>query len=476
MNVNFLSIKFHTNWLFFILSINLFYYISSNKIVLPFFTKTYPFDPNDEFKFIFKNEIYTTLEVGTPSKKVELYLTTRTPFFIIKYNNSFPEYYKNFSSSTYKYYDTSSIYYFNDDVLKRGIHSGEKIFLQNSFNDKDKIEIPNLDFIYGTDYKGDSKRHMGVLGIQFLSTSSNYDKEVNFINTLKRNRLISNYIWNLNYTSDNSGYLVIGEYPHSFNEKKYNKEYLNQINVHQEGAQKVVWNLFFDNITYGETKLNEHRTGKFAPQYGVIFGPLIFDRLITKEFFEEYINNKKCERKTYDNKHDYYVCDEDINLSKFKSIEFKAKGLSEKNFTLTKDDLFLKKNGKLYFLMAFGRKWKWQYSWTLGKPFMKKYNFLFDQDGKQILYYNKVETPRDTITQIFESKTFLYFLYGGIGVLLIVIGFLVYYLVRILKERKKKLYELEDEYDYVENNGDKNNSVNDAFKFEGEPDENKFGF
>ena len=317
---------------------------------------------------------------------------------------------------------------------------------------------------------------MGVLGIQFLSTSSNYDKEVNFINTLKRNRLISNYIWNLNYTSDNSGYLVIGEFPHSFNEKEYNKEYLNQINVHQEDAQKVVWNLFFDNITYGETKLNEHRTGKFAPQYGVIFGPLIFDRLITKEFFEEYINNKKCERKTYDNKHDYYVCDENINLSKFKSIEFKAKGLSEKNFTLTKDDLFLKKNGKLYFLMAFGRKWKWQYSWTLGKPFMKKYNFLFDQDGKQILYYNKVETPRDTITQIFESKTFLYFLYGGIGVLLIVIGFLVYYLVGILKERKKKLYELEDEYDYVENNGDKNNNVNDAFKFEGEADENKFGF
>jgi hypothetical protein len=222
--------------------------------------------------------------------------------------------------------------------------------------------------------------------------------------------------------------------------------------------------------------LNEHRTGKFAPQYGVIFGPLIFDRLITKEFFEEYINNKKCERKTYDNKHDYYVCDEDINLSKFKSIEFKAKGLYEKNFTLTKDDLFLKKNGKLYFLMAFGRKGKWQYSWTLGKPFMKKYNFLFDQDGKQILYYNKVETPRDTITQIFESKTFLYFLYGGIGVLLIVIGFLVYYLVRILKERKKTLYELEDEYVYVENNGDKNNSVNDAFKFEGEADENKFGF
>ena len=30
---------------------------------------------------------------------------------------------------------------------------------------------------------------------------------------------------------------------------------------------------------------------------------------------------------TYDNKHDYYVCDEDINLFKFKDIEFTIKVL-----------------------------------------------------------------------------------------------------------------------------------------------------
>ena len=183
------------------LLVKIFSNISPKKIVIPFTTKNYPFDPNDEFKFIFKNEIFTTLEVGTPSQKVELFFTMRTPFFIIKNNNSFPEYFKNESSSTYKYYDNSSIYYFNDDVLKRGIQSGEKFFLQKSFDNKDKYEISPLEFIYCTDYERDSKRHMGVFGLQFLSPSNAYSKEVNFVNTVKKNNLITSYIFNLNYTS-----------------------------------------------------------------------------------------------------------------------------------------------------------------------------------------------------------------------------------------------------------------------------------
>ena len=471
MNSKFYSIQIKIIIFFFLFLTELFSYVFPNKIVIPFTTKSHPFDPENEFKFIFKNEIYTTLEVGTPPQKVELFLTARTPFFIIKNNDSFPQYYKNISSSSYKYYDSSSIYYFNDDVLKRGIHSGEKITLQKSFDKTDKLEIPNLDFIYGTDIDEDSKSHMGVLGIQFLSTSSNYDKEVNFINILKKNRLITNYIWNLNYTSETSGNLVIGEYPHTFNSKKYDKDTLYPTHVPQEGAQKVVWSLFFDNINYGDIKLNEHRTAKFAPQYGVIFGPLIFDRVITNEFFQEYIDKKKCERKTYNKKHDYFKCDLDINLSKFKSIEFTEKELSEKNFVLTKDDLFLKMNGKLYFLVIFGRNWKWQYSWTFGKPFMKKYNLLFNQDGKEILYYNKKISTNNNIV---GNKKIVFLLWGGIIVLLLIIGFLSYYLMKLVKERKKRLYELEDEFDY--NSGDNNNNDNKKIvKFDNEEGNNKFG-
>ena len=186
---------------FSVILISLFISVIPNKIIFPFTTKSYPFNPNDEFKYIFKNEIFTTIDVGNPPQKVELFLTTRTPFFIIKKNDSIPEYYKNTSSSTYKYYDNSSIYYMNDEVLKKGIQSSEKIYLKNSFEDKDPIPIPDLEFIYGTNYEKDSKRHMGILGLQFFSTSFIYSKEINMMVLLKKRGLTSNYVWNLNYTS-----------------------------------------------------------------------------------------------------------------------------------------------------------------------------------------------------------------------------------------------------------------------------------
>ena len=81
--------------LFLLILISLLISISPKKIVFPFTTKSYTFNPDNEFKYIFKNEIFTTIEVGTPPQKVDLYLTTRTPFFIIKKNDTKKNYYKN---------------------------------------------------------------------------------------------------------------------------------------------------------------------------------------------------------------------------------------------------------------------------------------------------------------------------------------------------------------------------------------------
>ena len=470
MNKNFFS--------FSIILIPLFNLVFTNKIIFPFTTKQNLFDPNDEYKYIFKNEIFTTIEIGNPPQKVELFLTTRTPFFIIKKNENISEYYKNESSSTYKYFDRSSIYYFNDDILQRGIQSSEKFFLRNSFDDQSLIPITDFDFIYATDYEKDSKKHMGVLGLQVLSTSFVYTKEINIMIVLKKKGLTTNYMWNLNYTTENSGYLVIGEYPHNYDNKKYNKENLRQENVHREGAQKIEWNLYFNQIQFGDFNLTSYLMGKFTPQYGVILGPNNFDKLITKEFFQQYLDNNKCERKTYDNDDgfDYYVCDENLDISKFKNIEFTEKDISSKKFILTKDDLFLKQNGKLYFLVAFGQSWKYSYHWSLGKPFMKKYNFIFDEDGNQILYYEQVENET-----IMENKTFAIFIWVGIGVLVAIIGVLVFVLMKFFKERKKKMFELEEDFDYTtddKNNEEKKDDINNTdkvFKFEGDEGENKFG-
>ena len=82
MNKNFFS--------FSIILIPLFNLVFTNKIIFPFTTKQNLFEPNDEYKYIFKNEIFTTIEIGNPPQKVELFLTTRTPFFIIKKMKTFP--------------------------------------------------------------------------------------------------------------------------------------------------------------------------------------------------------------------------------------------------------------------------------------------------------------------------------------------------------------------------------------------------
>ena len=114
---------------------------------------------------------------------------------------------------------------------------------------------------------------------------------------------------------------------------------------------------------------------------------------------------------------------------------------------------------------------------------MKKYNFLFDQDGKQILYYDKNFDLGGDNNSVVGNKTFVIMLWIGVFILVIIIGVLVYCLMKILKERKKMLYELEDEFDYNsgDNNNNNNNNTNDDKKkkgisFEGDDNENKFGF
>ena len=80
-----------------------------------------------------------------------------------------------------------------------------------------------------------------------------------------------------------------------------------------------------------------------------------------------------------------------------------------------------------------------------------------------------------------ENKTFAIFIWVGIGVLVAIIGVLVFVLMKFFKERKKKMFELEEDFDYTtddKNNEEKKDDINNTdkvFKFEGDEGENKFG-
>ena len=67
----------------------------------------------------------------------------------------------------------------------------------------------------------------------------------------------------------------------------------------------------------------------------------------------------------------HYYCEKDINLTKFEPVNFIIDDLHY-NINLTKDDLFIEENNKLFFLIIFGHPQP-----ILGFPLFKKYQLHF---------------------------------------------------------------------------------------------------
>ena len=83
-------------------------------------------------------------------------------------------------------------------------------------------------------------------------------------------------------------------------------------------------------------------------------------------------------------------------MKKFPTLYFYN---SELNYTfeLTYKDLFFEKGNFIYFYIIFydfpedAQNYYWSFisRWELGMPFLKKYFFTYDYDGKCIGYYNE---------------------------------------------------------------------------------------
>ena len=98
--------------------------------------------------------------------------------------------------------------------------------------------------------------------------------------------------------------------------------------------------------------------------------------------------------------------------------------------------------------------------WTLGKIFMKKDLFYFDSNKKIIGYFNKAEKnyiEKNSGDNFFNKIKWYIFIIIGI-----VVGILIGKKIRE-KARKLRANELEDNYEYLENEkkGDKND-INDV--------------
>ena len=118
-------------------------------------------------------------------------------------------------------------------------------------------------------------------------------------------------------------------------------------------------------------------------------------------------------------------------------------------FELNYKDLFVEKYDKLILMVFFPK--NGSMDWYLGKPFLKKYSFLMNQDSKIIGYYDRKIIDNSNNNNYITLK-----------IILIVIGIIIILALGVVlgkfitKEKKRKNIMDDDGYDYTAKNDEIN--------------------
>ena len=373
-----------------------------------------------------------------------------------------------------------------------------KFYFYNNFNiwqtATDNYDDMKLDFVLATSLQYEDPGRLG-LQLQEKITTTHYTPS--FLIQLKKAGKINNYKWFIYYGKNNENdYLVIGCSPHEFTIPDSGEKIFKDINLNEDyhniNDHTRKMEIIFDSI-YSSSKISNLEKNKiFNETYnkfgyininiGCIIGTYKYKQYLENIFFKDYLANNKCHNGTFKQRtdssqyFDYFYCDESLykEIKKsFKPLVFKKVDLSE-NFVLNFNDLFLKINGYLTFLVVFQNSLYSNTKWILGTPFLRKYQFVYDLGNTQIGYYHDKfrkeisdeiyddeENGKNNSTNESNEKFWIYFGYASLIVvlatLLVVLGFLLGKKVYSIKRNRAN--ELEDEkYDYEE---EKNKIIND---------------
>ena len=427
-------------------------------------------NPANTFNNMVMQQFYAKLEIGTPKQTILVPLELeKNDFYISKYDSYiFNEKYTKYNLKNFQETSSTSFYTMKDD--QDNIYYGTN-FLQ-------AIKVKDL-FFFGDKktelefYLADTLNEIipGELGLQLDPVddlnSAFETREKSFLKKLKNNGMINNYVWTILYNNDANNkdadaYLYIGDYLHdigdiSSNLKniKFNKDSLSSVNGYVyhttvlpqfEMSKLVLFKGNDPNNIVNDIKLgkNYFRVKLDYNLCGVQASEIIRVFLESNVFTPENHCHKSIFK--YSSDFTFYYCDKNPSTisqikTNFPSLKFIHQDFNF-NFTITVDDLIVEKDDYFYFLIFFSNYQK--YDWRLGRPFLNKYNFMMDQDGKKVLFYSEKE---EISLPGVQSKSLVVILIILIIVFL-VLGFV--FARRIYKSKfKKPMNILEDNFEYT---------------------------
>jgi hypothetical protein len=433
--------------------------INSNQIIFPFRTEPINIESSKYIEAITNNKICITTEIGEPPQNLTVYLTSDTSYFIIADYTINSSYYNNAKSTTYL--KTSELTDFYFEYFTKAYYANETFLFQTSLdnNNNNKRKYNNIEFIQAMVFSDKNKITPGYFGLQIPK-----QKKFNFFNNLKNVNAISSYIWYLKYISDSEGYLAIGQYPPEYINRKEVLKRANALPCQNENQNAYLcWFLRFNDIKFGDIKVNRDRTAEITPELGFIVGTLEYKIKIEENYFGNILKDK-CKQILSENNY-YYECDKNTDVSSFKELVFSHQEFMY-DFVLTKDDLFKVYGDKLYFLIVFDQYTYYGKNWKLGKPFIIKYNFIYDTDNKLILFYNNKELNDNSNNNNQQGSNLIYWIIIGFLVLCVIVMIVLVFIKIVIKPKKKKADELTDDFEYTKAeriSDDNNNNKGNAF-------------
>ena len=447
---------------FLIIILNFCYPRNASFIVLPF--ETYQNYQNNQddlkqelnltefFNNYFNNIIYTWVEIGNPKELIPIKITSDNHGLLIGYLCD-----NNFNSKISSYSNKSSTFYRESTGLITFQQYEGGFYAKDSFtffkdlekNQNNKITINNISFIYMPRGAKSSMNKNNICGIMGLSLKYvNYcEEQRNIITNLNKLDVLHNYAYSIHYKDNNEGFIIIGDEPHNIIPNKFDENNLRRTNALSDGYDTMEWKTEFTQIYFYDNgikkKLTETKRVKFAIELNYVIGTNNYKQNIEIAFFQQYLGKNICYyEKIKNQRYSVIICDKDssFNIDSFPSIYFFHR-IFNYTFELTKDDLFLIQNNKYIFLVFFSD-YDIKY-FAMGKIFLKKYLLTFNQDTKTIGFYN----PELTIGKKYEKNNLIII----IGIVLVIICSAIgFYLAKKIyeKTRKKRVNEINDQYEY----------------------------
>jgi hypothetical protein len=444
---------------------------------------------------LYDSNLVTTVKIGSYSYPLKTFVDAKNHYFFIssKCNiekSHFSEYKTNFNYNRYRSntFKNTSSFNLSFSQSSHACTANEE-FEFYKMNRKE-VSKESINFILVEDTSEDIPNclHIGLLENKNKESSFS---EYNLITQLKQKNSIKENCWSIifnipvNYNNDYllvnadellklNGNLYIGDYPHIFDSKNYFESQLVKTYTKFE-YNMMRWELNFNKIYYKynnkEIKIlaNNNDISLDPSKYFIIVPEYYYDS-IKENYFQKYLDNDICHFEDINEYTTFYCKKSDkfsINeIKQFPSLYFEHVDL-EYTFELSFKDLFIEKDGNYYVLFISDTTYD-KDQWVLGNIFMRKYQFVFNLESKEIGFYNpnlekkQKNNENDEGNPKDSSKIWLIVLLI-IAVIIIIVGVVNFIKMKFYNSslKKKRANELDDDFDYISHKNKDNNNYKD---------------